>query len=76
MYKHFQIHAPSKVMSVSEACESILEGLEAGRIDIIKSIIDHVRNNKGTDFLLEVLSNDCCQEGTILHKAVRNNIIL
>ncbi|XP_023335018.1 uncharacterized protein LOC111706387 isoform X2 [Eurytemora carolleeae] len=58
-------------MSVSEACESILEGLEAGRIDIIKSIIDHVTNNKGTDFLLEVLSNDCCQEGTILHKAVR-----
>ena len=62
-------------MSVSEACESILEGLEAGRIDIIKSIIDHIRSSNGENFLLEVLSKNCCAEGTILHKAVRNLII-
>jgi hypothetical protein len=56
-------------MSCSEACSSLLEALEANRTDILKSILDHLRQ-EDVGLLHEVLASQCSSGGTLLHAAV------
>ena len=58
-------------MSVEEACESLLEALEARRTDIVKSLLDHLAGGQaGAITPTEVLACQCCEAGTLLHQAV------
>ena len=73
-------------MSSGEACESLLEALNAQRTDILKSLLDHLVSGQAEgvtvaevlppsasnipNILLQVLANQCCQAGSLLHKAV------
>ena len=72
-------------MSSGEACESLLEALDAQRTDILKSLLDHLGSGQAEgvtvaeviplsgnveNILLQVLTNQCCQAGSLLHKAV------
>ena len=73
-------------MSSGEACESLLEALNAQRTDILKSLLDHLVSGRAEGVtvaevlpppalkysknILQVLANQCCQTGSLLHKAV------
>ena len=71
-------------MSSGEACESLLEALNAQRTDILKSLLDHLVSGQAEGVTvaevlpppalkcfkkMQVLANQCCQAGSLLHKA-------
>jgi len=63
-------------MSVAEACESLVEALDAQRTDIVKSLLDHLAkgNEGGQADLQSVLSYQATQQGTLLHYAVHADL--
>ena len=63
-------------MSIAEACESLVEALDARRTDIVKSMLDHLSKaveGSQTD-LKAVLSCNCTKYGTVLHYAVQADL--
>ena len=59
-------------MTVSEACASLVEALEARRTDIVKSLLDHLAGGRAEGLRLQdVLDNNCTVAGTLLHHAVQ-----
>ena len=63
-------------MSLSEACESLVEALDARRTDIVKSLLDHLSQSvEGSQTDLQaVLSCNCTKHGTVLHYAVQADL--
>jgi len=63
-------------MSLTEACASLVEALDAKRTDIVKSLLDHLSKTGEvceTD-LHSVLSSQCTKHGTVLHYAVKADL--
>ena len=63
-------------MSLTEACESLVEALDARRTDIVKSLLDHLcqAGEGGQTDLQTVLANTCTKHGTVLHYAVQGDL--
>jgi len=59
-----------------EACDSLLEAVDAERTDIVMSILDHLtKNSDNTDFVLsDVLSHQVTKSGTLLHHTVSKGL--
>ena len=63
-------------MSLTDACNSLVEALDARRTDIVKSLLDHLsKAGEGSQTgLKEVLTSLCTHHGTILHYAVQADL--
>ena len=63
-------------MSLTDACDSLVEALDARRTDIVKSLLDHLsKAGEGSQTgLKEVLTSLCTRHGTILHYAVQADL--
>ena len=65
-------------MSLEDACNSLVEALDARRTDIVKTLLDHLRKSATSSTpgpsLKSVLSSNCTKHGTLLHYAVHNNL--
>ena len=63
-------------MSLTDACESLVEALDARRTDIVKSLLDHLSTavDGSQTNLQDVLASQCTKHGTVLHYAVQADL--